>query len=76
MIFYDRKIFRQILGRPTTWEYANKISFRNIETGRRIKILDHFFIDCFFKNDVIKYVIKVNLCILQATHFCYYHECL
>ena len=64
MIFYDRKTFRQILGSPTTEEYWDKISLRNIENGRRIKILDHFFIQCFFKTGFIKYIIKVSLCII------------
>ena len=41
MIFYAKKIFRQIFGSSTTWDYSDKISLRNIETGRRIKILDH-----------------------------------
>ena len=52
-----------MLGSPTIWEYRDKTSLRNVESGRGIKIIDHFFIGCFFKNDVIKYIIKVNLCI-------------
>ena len=58
MILHDRKSFRQILGRPTSWKYRGKISLRNIENGRPIKILNHIFIECFFKNDIIKYVLK------------------
>ena len=53
-----------MLGTPTIWKYRGKTSLRNFETGRGIKILDHFFIDCFFKNGETKYIIKVNLCII------------
>ena len=35
----------------------------------------NFFNGCFFKNDVIKYIITVNLCIISWTIiFYYYHE--
>ena len=58
MILHDRKSFRQILGSPATWEYRGNISLRNIENARPIKSLNHIFIECFFKNDIIKYVLK------------------
>ena len=53
-----------MLDGSTIWEHTGKTSLRNFETGRGIKILDHIFIECFYMNDVIKYIIKVNLCII------------
>ena len=61
-----------MLGRPTFWEHRGKTSLRNFETRRGIKILDHSFIECFFKNDVTKYIIKVNLCIILLVIVFYY----
>ena len=48
MIFHDRKICRQIIVSRSTWEYMDKVSLRNIDIERRLKILDHFFIEYFF----------------------------
>ena len=60
-----------MLDSPFIWEYRSKTSLRNFETGSGKEILDFFFIECFSKNDVTKYIIKVNLCILQVIIFCY-----
>ena len=58
--------FQQMLGSPTIWDHREKASLINFETGRGIKVLQEmtFFIECFFKSDVTKYIIKVNLCII------------
>ena len=53
-----------MLGSPSNFEYRDKISLKNFETGRGIKILDHFFIEYFFNNDLTKYITKTNLCII------------
>ena len=61
-----------MLGSPTIWEHTGKTSLRNFKTERGIKILDHFFIKCFVKDDVTKYIIKVNLfIILWVIILCY-----
>ena len=39
LIFYDRKIFRQILRSPTIGEYRDKILLRKIQTGEGVQLL-------------------------------------
>ena len=66
------KCFLTNLCSPNIWDYRDKISLWNIETGRGITFLMtmyrlnywSFFIGVFFKNDIIKYIIKVILCIV------------
>ena len=45
-----------MLGGPSNLGYRDKTSLKNFETGRGIKILVHFFIEYYFKNDLTKYI--------------------